>query len=341
MINIDLSILAEAIHGAPPPEEAAIEQLLLGEGITLPCHVIATYPGGQPPAVLGRLRTAGVPVLDQLHPGMAYAFPREPTSTVRRLRRAGLLVGDVLPCAGPAGFLRAVQQAIVSLRARELEQHRATGTEPDHATERAARDQAIHELQLHGDLRATELWLELVLYRHRHRLVAARRRLIEFQCLLTADLEAIQPLDHALRRGVQTVQSIYAFPELRTRFPELVTELLPWCHRGSGRRSELVQQALELMAQRHEEPIALADLASALGVSTAHLARRFKQETGRTVTEELHALRIASAKRLLTETDEGILQIALDCGFQSVEHFHRIFKRHTNTTPRRWRLTRG
>jgi len=99
-----------------------------------------------------------------------------------------------------------------------------------------------------------------------------------------------------------------------------------------------VRRAWRFLRAQIAEPLTVAAVASAAGVSEGHLARRFKAETGRTVLAAITELRLARARELLRTTDAGILPIALECGFPSVEHFHRVFKRRHGTTPRRWRV---
>jgi len=50
-------------------------------------------------------------------------------------------------------------------------------------------------------------------------------------------------------------------------------------------------------------------------------------------------LRIAGAMEQLAQSDQSILNVGLSNGFDSVEHFHRIFKRHTGLTPGQYRLS--
>jgi transcriptional regulator GlxA family with amidase domain len=75
-------------------------------------------------------------------------------------------------------------------------------------------------------------------------------------------------------------------------------------------------------------------------VSAPHLARIFRREAGRTVGEYLLFLRITRARELLATTDCPTLDVAANCGFESVEHFYRIFRRLTGMTPRTYRKAR-
>jgi AraC family transcriptional regulator len=47
--------------------------------------------------------------------------------------------------------------------------------------------------------------------------------------------------------------------------------------------------------------------------------------------------RIDRAKRLLSETDTPLVEIALNCGFASQSHFASVFRRHVDVMPSRFR----
>jgi AraC family transcriptional regulator len=106
---------------------------------------------------------------------------------------------------------------------------------------------------------------------------------------------------------------------------------------GQGPHASAVRDALAVMRQSFDEPISLAAIAAQIHVSPSHLARIFRRQTGRTVTEYLHALRISHAKQLLAETDDTVLAVALSSGFGTPEHFHRVFRKRTGTTPAAYR----
>ncbi len=46
---------------------------------------------------------------------------------------------------------------------------------------------------------------------------------------------------------------------------------------------------------------------------------------------------IERARRMLAESDQGILPIALACGFNTPEHFYRTFRKLVGVTPSTYR----
>lgn len=76
-----------------------------------------------------------------------------------------------------------------------------------------------------------------------------------------------------------------------------------------------------------------AFLAQKMGISEVYLRRLFIAHTGVTPKQYILELRIKTAQQLLISTTKSITEVAETCGFSSVYHFCRIFKRKTTLTP--------
>jgi AraC-like DNA-binding protein len=98
-----------------------------------------------------------------------------------------------------------------------------------------------------------------------------------------------------------------------------------------------IQIILKHIARNFCENITLNSIARDLGYSPFHLSRLFNQKIGYQFNDYINSLRINMAQRLLSETDMTISSIALDCGFESLRNFNRVFKKHLNATPRDFR----
>lgn len=97
--------------------------------------------------------------------------------------------------------------------------------------------------------------------------------------------------------------------------------------------SDLVRRARETIALRAKERISLAAIAEEMGRSRFHLCRTFKAETGLTLTQYLHKVRIWEALYCLAEGQDDLTELALDLGFSSHSHFTSVFRRVLGTTP--------
>lgn len=94
-----------------------------------------------------------------------------------------------------------------------------------------------------------------------------------------------------------------------------------------------MKEILHYIAQHPDQDLKLSALAEQASITPAHFSRVFKQLTGMNVTDYVNAKRIVQAKELIRTTDHGLSWIADSCGFESLPHFHRMFKRMTGQTP--------
>lgn len=67
-------------------------------------------------------------------------------------------------------------------------------------------------------------------------------------------------------------------------------------------------------------------LAERVGVGARHLSRLFQKHLGASPMQVAKTARVQRAKRLLTETDLPITDIALQAGFGSLRRFNAVFQ---------------
>ncbi|MDO5425284.1 MAG: AraC family transcriptional regulator [Eubacteriales bacterium] len=85
------------------------------------------------------------------------------------------------------------------------------------------------------------------------------------------------------------------------------------------------------------EADSLDSVAKRFYMSKSYLSRVFKEFTGYTVNEYINVNRIQQARRLLAETDRSITEIAESLGYDSITYFEKIFRKHTETSPLKYR----
>ena len=72
--------------------------------------------------------------------------------------------------------------------------------------------------------------------------------------------------------------------------------------------------------------------------SRRNFVRRFKIATGITPIEYLQKTRIEAAKRLLEQTGNSILTVMLDCGYNDIKAFRKVFRKEVGLTPTEYRV---
>ena len=85
-----------------------------------------------------------------------------------------------------------------------------------------------------------------------------------------------------------------------------------------------------------DEEITLEDLSYASGYSKYHATRIFKELTGKTPFEVIRALRLTHAAQTLRDSEEKVVDVALDSGFDSHDGFTRAFARQFEITPQKY-----
>lgn len=104
-----------------------------------------------------------------------------------------------------------------------------------------------------------------------------------------------------------------------------------------SRTLSLAMRAHDYIDHHYNEDISASRIAAHFYVSPAHLARAFRSAYDSTITDYIHAVRIAHAKHLLRVTSASVNSIALNVGYPDVNYFSRIFKNITGATPSQYR----
>jgi len=108
-------------------------------------------------------------------------------------------------------------------------------------------------------------------------------------------------------------------------------------HTAPGQTQAALGRAMTYIETHLAEHLTVAAIAHTANLSTRSLMRLFRKEVGATVVDFILRRRIARARQLLRHPDRTCAEIAFECGFGSVQHFNRIFRRFENVSPTEWR----
>lgn len=81
----------------------------------------------------------------------------------------------------------------------------------------------------------------------------------------------------------------------------------------------------------------IVDIARACHLSHRHFVTAFANTVGDTPYRWRLRYRILHAKRMLARPENGLAQIALECGFSDQSHFTNTFTRFVGLSPGQWR----
>ncbi|WP_345948160.1 MULTISPECIES: helix-turn-helix transcriptional regulator [unclassified Mucilaginibacter] len=124
----------------------------------------------------------------------------------------------------------------------------------------------------------------------------------------------------------QPSENLFQHPDAKSRITAVFTELLER------------QFPIETPSQRFTMRSA-KDFASQLAVHVNHLNRAIKETTGKTTTDLIAERLVSEARSLLRHTDWNVSEIGYCLGFEEPAHFNNFFKKQTQLTPSRFRLT--
>ena len=78
-------------------------------------------------------------------------------------------------------------------------------------------------------------------------------------------------------------------------------------------------------------------MAQELGYEMHYLSRVFSANVKINLRRYINLYRVDAAKERLINSENGIAQIALESGFQSIRNFNRVFSASTGMTPVEYR----
>ena len=118
---------------------------------------------------------------------------------------------------------------------------------------------------------------------------------------------------------------------------EIYSELLG---RRGGRYSRYTDfdKIYEYVIEHYTDPdISLPSISKETGLSESYIRRAFFAKMNVTPIKYINGLRVEKAKKMLTESNFSVSEIALATGFEDQFYFSRVFKRSVGVSPRGFR----
>ncbi|WP_264212849.1 GlxA family transcriptional regulator [Leisingera thetidis] len=108
----------------------------------------------------------------------------------------------------------------------------------------------------------------------------------------------------------------------------------PQSRLGGHKHNALTAKANALMEAALDEPLPLSAIAETLGTSPRSLQQQFRLRLNTTPQDHYLQLRLAEARRLVTDTDMPLMEVAIATGFTSQSSFARAFRTAHGTSAR-------
>lgn len=106
---------------------------------------------------------------------------------------------------------------------------------------------------------------------------------------------------------------------------------------GEAMIPEWLQSACQAIAAPENYTQGLKRFVALSGKSQEHMTRSMRKYYNTTPAHYLGLIQLEAAAHLLKTTDDPVLDVLLQCGFNNVSYFNQLFKRTYGVTPTRYR----
>lgn len=184
--------------------------------------------------------------------------------------------------------------------------------------------------------------LGYVLFSQGNSLDSMKTRALELCALLSrAAIEGGAPTDSILKLNnhfLKNLQQITTMDTLCHKLQEIVeTFSESMFNYVPSKNSELIKKAIGYIYEHFNTPLTLEETAESVHLHPSYFSSLFKQSTGSSFKEYLNMVRIEESKRLLSNTDFSIIDVAVAVGFDDQSYFSKVFKKYTGLTPKQFR----
>jgi signal transduction histidine kinase/AraC-like DNA-binding protein len=143
--------------------------------------------------------------------------------------------------------------------------------------------------------------------------------------------EDVQRLSHA--KTALLTKDVFTQSEAEAFLNRVRAEELPLAQPTS----QLTKQSLAYLHEHYALPLSRKEIAAAVGVTENYLSQIFRAEVTISPWDYLNRYRILRAKELLCNTNETVMAIAGQVGFNDSAYFSRVFRRITGQSPQGYR----
>ena len=98
-----------------------------------------------------------------------------------------------------------------------------------------------------------------------------------------------------------------------------------------------IDKVLSFLNKNYTRTISLEEIASFAAMNASAFCRYFKSKTGKSFKNYILDMRIGYACKLLLMEDIGISQLSNQCGFETISHFNKTFKKNTGYVPSQYK----
>jgi len=152
-------------------------------------------------------------------------------------------------------------------------------------------------------------------------------------------------VDENIKNDILQISELLSMGQLEileaySRFYKLLQTVIVKLKPSDVTFDKTLQNAIEYVTDNWDKDFSISDIAKSCCVSESTLYHLFQKELGQTPVSFLNSIRINIAIEYLENSSHSISTISRSVGFNSENHFRKVFSELTGTTPLKYRKNR-
>jgi AraC-like DNA-binding protein len=99
-----------------------------------------------------------------------------------------------------------------------------------------------------------------------------------------------------------------------------------------------IDKVISYLNKNYNQPVNLEEVSSLAAMNPSAFCRFFKNKTGKSFKNYILDMRIEYACKLLIMDNMSVSQVSAECGFDTISHFNKTFKKNTGYNPSQYKL---
>lgn len=138
---------------------------------------------------------------------------------------------------------------------------------------------------------------------------------------------------------IEQVEMMRDFPSIATLSREMLYDFTTRVsnQRRTRRYTKLINDCCDYIDEHVREDLRVNTIAIFAGLNSHYISRKFKDETGQSISAYIREAKISEAKTLLKYSELPLVEISELLSFSSQSYFTEVFRRATGLTPGQYR----
>ena len=150
--------------------------------------------------------------------------------------------------------------------------------------------------------------------------------------------------ENELKKELENCERIDSAEELQA-VGEIVSDYLIMLYNNTPKNSSEFHWLVAVMKSHaedtHTRQVSLKELGEVYQKNEKYLGRLFKKEMGMSFDKYCMDIKMKKAENILLNQNDKIIDVALECGFNSISYFNRSFAKRYGMTPSQYRQNKG